>query len=45
MIEFTFTYKDSVGRTNKASRFAENQEKAIEKFKLLYPSTYILEIN
>jgi len=45
MREFTFTYKDFCGRTNKASRFAENEEKATEKFKLLYPSTYILEIN
>ena len=45
MKEFTFTYKDHVGRNNKASRFAENEEKATEKFKLLYPSTYILDIN
>lgn len=44
MKEYTFTYKDINSRTNQASRFAENQEKATEKFKVLYPNTYILEV-
>lgn len=45
MKEYTFTYKDVNGRTNYASRFADNEQIATEKFKVLYPNTYILEIN
>ena len=45
MREYTFIYTDWCGRTNQASRFAESQEKATEKFKVLYPNTYILDIN
>jgi hypothetical protein len=45
MKEFTFTYKDACGRTNRASRFAENQETATDKFRLLYPNTYILDVD
>jgi hypothetical protein len=45
MKEYTFTYTDHVGRTNTASRFAENEYEATEKFKVLYPSTYILDVN
>lgn len=44
MKEFTFTYTDWCGRTNYASRFAENEQTATEKFKTLYPNTYILDI-
>ena len=44
MREYTFIYTDWCGRSNQASRFAENQEKATEKFKLLYPNTYILDV-
>ena len=45
MKEYIFTYTDWNGRRNVASRFAENEITATEKFKLLYPNTYILEIN
>lgn len=45
MKEFTFIYTDWCGRTNQASRFASNEQEATEKFKTLYPNTYILDIN
>jgi hypothetical protein len=45
MTRFTFTYKDFHGRTNKAERFGTTEQEATEKFKTLYPNTYILEIN
>ena len=44
MREYTFIYTDHVGRTNRATRFAENEETATDKFKLLYPNTYILDV-
>lgn len=44
MKEYTFIYTDWCGRTNKASRFAEDSESATTKFKTLYPNTYILEV-
>ena len=45
MKEFKFKYKDVNGRTNIASRFAKDEYEATEKFKLLYPNTFILDIN
>ncbi len=45
MTKFTFTYTDWHGHTNKAERFGNDEIQATEKFKLLYPNTYILEIN
>lgn len=44
MKEFKFTYTDHVGRTNKASRFAEDLETATQKFKTLYPISRILNV-
>lgn len=44
MKQFTFTYTDHVGRTNRASRFAEDVETATQKFKTLYPISTILKV-
>jgi len=44
MKEFLFIYKDSCGRKNQATRFADCEQKATEKFKTLYPNSYILNV-
>jgi hypothetical protein len=45
MTRYTFIYTDWNGRKNVAERYATNEIEATEKFKLLYPNTYILNIN
>ena len=44
MREYKIFYTDWCGRSNFATRFADNEETATEKFKLLYPNTYILDV-